>query len=195
MKDKTWVRQLPPQDLLFWKFVGRSNLVFTTGDEWKKHSRVITSVFLRPPPIQDFFSVAQRLLNAMDRNVNKILPWNTLAKRITIDILGTTILGSDIQAIDYPDSPIYSTYNRCMEGLTAPPYIFMPFLDKYFPRKSLVNDAQYLRGFFSNLIKEKKTNPSNDVISLMTAEPSFSEKDVLDNVSLFFMAGHVSGFA
>lgn len=156
MKDKNWVRQLPPQDLLFWKFVGRSNLVFTTGEEWKKHSRAITSVFLRPPPIQTFVSVAQTLFNAMNRDINKTVPWDTLAKRVTIDVLGTTILGSGIQAIDYPDSPIPSTYNRCVAGLTAPPYIFLPFLDKYFPRKGLVDDAGYLRGYFSNLIKEKR---------------------------------------
>ncbi|KAF9465677.1 cytochrome P450 [Collybia nuda] len=190
MKDKTWVRQLPPQDLLFWKFVGHQNLVFTNGDEWKRHSRVVTSVFLRQPPIQDFVAVAQRLLNAMNRDTNKTMRWDKLTRRVTIDILSTTILGSDIQAIDHPDSPITSTYNRCMENLTAPPYIFLPFLDKYFPRKGLVDDSAYLRAHFSDLIKKKSTNPGNDLISLMLAEPSFSEQDVLDNVSLFFVAGH-----
>ncbi|KXN87718.1 Cytochrome P450 4F12 [Leucoagaricus sp. SymC.cos] len=190
MKDKVWVRQLPPQDLLLWKFVGRSNLAFTIGDEWRKHSRAITSIFSRPLPIQDFVAVAQRLLIAIERDANKTVAWDQLAKRVTIDILGTTVLGSDTQAIDFPESSIITTYNRCMTGLTAPPYIFLPFLDKYFPRRSLVNDTEYLRGLFSNLIKEKKTNPGNDLISLMLAEPSFSEQDVLDNVSVFFVAGH-----
>jgi hypothetical protein len=194
MKDRVWVRQLPPQDLLFWKFVGRSNVAFTTGEEWKKHSRVVTSVFLRPPPIHDFVAITERLINAINRNASKTVAWDALTKRVALDILSTTILGSDIQAIDFPDSPISTTYNRCIAGLTAPPYIFLPFLDKYFPRRNLVDDTRHMRAFFLNLIKEKRTNPSNDLISAMLAEPSFSEQDVLDNVSVFFVAGHVSAF-
>lgn len=192
MKDKIWVRQLPPKDLLFWKFVGRSNLVFTTGDEWKKHSRVVTSVFQRRAPIADFETVSEKLLEVIDRNRGDPVSWDTLAKRVTIDILGLTILGNDIEALDHPDSPLYSTYIRALEGLTAPPYIFLPFLDKYFPRKRLVKDVEYLRQFFSSMIDQKKGSPGSDLISFTLAEPTFTMQDVLDNVSLFFVAGHVS---
>lgn len=78
-----------------------------------------------------------------------------------------------------------------MDALTAPPYIFLPFLDKYFPRKNIVKQVENLRTRFAQLIREKELKKNNDLISRMLENPEFNFTDVLDNVSVLFIAGHV----
>ncbi|KAJ3561918.1 hypothetical protein NP233_g9899 [Leucocoprinus birnbaumii] len=79
-----------------------------------------------------------------------------------------------------------------MASLAAPPYIFLSFLDKYFPHKHLVDDTSSSQNLLFNLIKEKRINPGNAPTSLMLAEPTSSEQVGLDNISLFFVAEHAS---
>ncbi|KAK7443532.1 hypothetical protein VKT23_015705 [Stygiomarasmius scandens] len=54
LRDRMWVRQLPPQDLLIWKLVGKSNLAFSVGEVWRRHSHLVNSALQGTPPFSDF---------------------------------------------------------------------------------------------------------------------------------------------
>src|ERR1700761_922337 len=174
-----------------WRMVGRHNLAFTTGQEWKKHSKVISAAFLRPPPLAQFAALSRTLFSTI-KGQGEIVKWDDMAERITLDVLGTTIMGRNFDAITKPNSPFADGYRRVMTALMAPPYIFLPFLDKYFPRKKVVEEVGELRGKFEDIVKEKSKTPGEDLISRMLEDPEFDDLDVLDNVSVLFVAGHVS---
>ena len=173
-----------------WRFVGRNNLAFTVGAEWRKHSKLVGTAFQRPPPISQFSSLSRTLFGTLGEG-GEIVKWDDMAERVTLDILGTTLLGHNFEAITKPNSPFADGYSRVMHALMAPPYIFVPFLDKYFPRKEVVKEVNVLRTQFSDIIKDKAQKPGEDLISRMLEEPEFNNQDVLDNVSVLFVAGHV----
>lgn len=41
-------KELPPDGLLLWRFIGASNILMSNGDRWKRHSRVIRDAFNHP---------------------------------------------------------------------------------------------------------------------------------------------------
>jgi len=47
-------------------------------------------------------------------------------------------------------------YREIDEVLTAPPYIFLPSVDKCFLTKYMVEGVKYLRGSFARNIQEKR---------------------------------------
>lgn len=188
LRDRRWIRQLPPQDLLLWRLVGKSNLAFTIGETWKKHSRVVGTAFQGPPPIESSVRASRELFTVLGKGGT--FRWDDLTRRITLDILGDVVLGHQFNAVLQPHSPFVDGYHHTMEALTAPPYIFLPFLDKYFPRKDIVQQVENLRTRFAQIIREKEQKKSNDLISRMLENPEFNFTDVLDNVSVLFVAGH-----
>jgi len=101
-------------------------------------------------------------------------------------------MGYQFNAILAPDSPFVKEYREINEALIAPPYIFLPFLDKYFPRNHVVEGVKYLRGKFAEIIEAKREKRGEDVISRMLDDASLDSREVLDNVSILFIAGHVS---
>jgi cytochrome P450 len=194
LQDRDWVRDLPPQDLLLWRFVGNNNLGFTIGDEWRKHSRVITNIFQGSPPLSNFKAIFDRFEEHFPVSTSPTtVSWDKWTERITLDVLGTTILGHDFQAISNNSSPFLSTYRHVMAHITEPPYVFFPILDKLLPRKELVRSVDTIRSRFQDIINEKQTKSDGgqDLISLMISHPEFTQKDLLDNVTFLFIAGHV----
>ena len=77
-KDPAYTRQLPSQDSLFWRFVGRHNVLFTEGEEWKLHAKSVHAALQRPPPFADFAAVAQRLVTTIGDGT-KIIKWDEMA--------------------------------------------------------------------------------------------------------------------
>ena len=175
-----------------WKFVGRSNVAFTVGDEWRKHSRVVQAAFQRPPPIAEFASVTRTVIALIQSQSSQPIAWDGVAQRLSLDVLGTTILGHDFNAVLNPNTPFADGYRQTMQALMAPPYVFLPFLDKYFPRKAILAEVRQLRDFFEDIVLRKRSQPGEDLISVMATNPEFSQQDILDNVSVLFVAGHVS---
>lgn len=183
------MRQLPPKDLLLWRFVGTSNVAFTIGETWRKHSKVVNTALQGPPPIESFVRTSQELFTVLGKGGT--FKWNELAHGIALDILGDAVLGYRFKAVLQPNSPFVTGYRDMMESLTAPPYIFLPFLDKYFPRKHVIAQVDDFRSRFAQIIQEKEQKKSHDLISRMLENPDFKFSDVLDNVSVLFVAGHV----
>lgn len=164
-------------------------MAFTIGETWRKHTKVVGTALQGPPPIESFVRTSQKLFMVLGEGGT--FKWNELAHAVTLDILGDAVLGHQFNAVLEPDSLFVAGYQRTMESLTAPPYIFLPFLDKYFPRKDVIAQVDDLRSRFTQIIHEKEEKKSNDLISRMLEDPDFNFTDVLDNVSVLFAAGHV----
>jgi cytochrome P450 len=190
-KDPAYTRQLPSQDSLFWRFVGRHNVLFTEGEEWKLHAKSVHAALQRPPPFSDFAAVAQRLVAVIGDGTQSI-KWDEMAQRVTLEVLGATILGYDFEAIKNPDSPFVNGYTRVVHALTQPAYMFVPLLEKVWPRREVESEMKKLRSFFSEVLQHKRKSSGDDVISAMLQEPAFTETDFLDNMVVLFIAGHVS---
>jgi len=205
LQDRDWVRDLPPQSLLLWRFVGKKNLAFTIGEEWKKHSRVITHAFQGSPPISQFVKVFKRLQShfpvSSDSKDGTTVLWDKWTEQIALDVLGKAVLGHDFEAISNPSSPVLKNYRYVMEHITEPPYIFIPILDRLFPRKELVQSVDFIRERYQDIISEKVAalekgekggvgQEKEGVIDRMISNPEFGREDVLDNVSVLFIAGH-----
>jgi len=188
-KDNRYAKPLPPQDSLFWKFVGSKNILFASGEEWELHARVVHPALQGPPPISDFASVTHSLLKHISTSKGRI-DWTELSQRVTLDVLGKTVLGYDFNAIQDPHSPFVDGYNRVMAGLMAPLYMFLPMLDRYFPRKRMNAEMLGLRAFFQDIIQHKKKEPGEDVISSMLVDTKLGEEDLLDTMVVLFIAGH-----
>jgi cytochrome P450 len=178
---------------MLWKFVGKANVAFTIGDVWKRHSRIVITALSGSPPFAGFSLMAHKLFSVLGSGT-KVVKWDELSQQLTLDILGTTVLGHDFDAIKNPDSPFARGYRQVMHALTEPPYVFLPFLDKYFPRREVEQEAQNLRKVFSQIIEYKRTHLADDLISHMIANPEFSDSELLDNVAVLFAAGHVCYF-
>ncbi|GJJ12835.1 hypothetical protein Clacol_007080 [Clathrus columnatus] len=157
LRDRRWVRQLPPQDLLIWRLVGRSNLAFTIGETWRKHSKAVTTAFQGPPPIESIVRSSKELFTVLGEGGT--FKWNDLTLRVTLDILGDAILGHQFKAVLQPHSPFVNGYHDTMES-------------------------------FGQLIREKEKKKGPDVISRMLECEDLTFDDVLDNVSVLFVAGH-----
>ncbi|GJJ12828.1 hypothetical protein Clacol_007073 [Clathrus columnatus] len=164
LRDRRWVRQLPPQDLI-WRLVGRSNLAFTIGETWRKHSKAVTTAFQGPPPIESIVRSSKELFTVLGEGGT--FKWNDLTLRVTLDILGDAILGHQFKAVLQPHSPF-----------------------KYFPRRDVIAKVEDLRARFGQLIREKEKKKGADVISRMLECEDLTIDDVLDNVSVLFVAGH-----
>lgn len=178
---------------MLWKFVGQANVAFTIGDVWRRHSRIVIKALSGSPPFADFSFMAHKLFTVLGGGT-KTVKWDELSQNVTLDILGRTVLGHDFEAIENPDSPFAKGYRQVMHALTESPYVFLPFLDKYFPRRDVEREAQNLRKIFGQIIEYKRTHLADDLISHMIANPEFSDSELLDNVVVLFVAGHVSYF-
>lgn len=51
--------------MLLWKFVGRTNIILSNGDNWQRHSHVVRSALGRTVPVADFVSLSKKLFDVM----------------------------------------------------------------------------------------------------------------------------------
>ena len=62
--------------MLLWRFVGRTNVVLTNGEIWKRHSRVVKSALDRNLPIAQFVALGKKLFKIMGSG--GLLRWDNL---------------------------------------------------------------------------------------------------------------------
>lgn len=51
--------------MLLWRFVGKTNVILSNGDSWKRHSHVVKSALTRNVPISEFVSLGKKLFKKM----------------------------------------------------------------------------------------------------------------------------------
>lgn len=203
MEDKTNYRQLPPRDMLFWQFTGRSNIFFTEGEDWKRHSRQLKQALQGQVPMSEFVRLSKKTLQKIDEHKRMpgtrsnsdhsegvVVRWDELLHRFTLDVVGVTVLGYDFQALDDPDTPFVNGYRASLDALTSPAYVFIPKLEKALPRHAVRKQMFGLRAKFREIIEYKRNHPGDDLISHLTEDRELGTEEMVDNVVVLFIAGH-----
>jgi cytochrome P450 len=186
-------KELPPDGLLLWRFIGASNILMTNGDQWKKHSRVIRDAFNLSIPVDQFTYLSKNLFDVInppsEENDTHTVNFAELAQRFALDAVGSSVLGHDFDAIR-TESLFVKEYNGIMHDIANPLYLIMPFLEKVFPRKEVIKRMDSLVDKFRTLLQTKRNDPGDDMMTFMLKEPKMSEEELRDNMVVLFIAGH-----
>ncbi|TFK35800.1 cytochrome P450 [Crucibulum laeve] len=185
-----WPKELPPSDMVFFRFVGTKNVVFSNGETWQKHSTVVHAALKRTLPIEQFTVLTQKLFKRMGDG--GLIKWDHWTMRVALDAVGTTILGYDFEAVENDNSPFLKQYTTIMDALSIPLFLVFPIFDVWFPRKDLINNIDALIARFQAILDYKRENRGNDMLTYMLEEPSLTEEEYRHNMAAFFVAGHDS---
>jgi len=52
-------------EMLLWRFVGKTNVILSNGEAWTRHSHVVKSALSRNLPIHEFVSLGNKLFKKM----------------------------------------------------------------------------------------------------------------------------------
>ncbi|TRM57260.1 cytochrome P450, partial [Schizophyllum amplum] len=184
----TWPKEEPPDDLLLWRLVGKTNVILSNGINWQRHSRVVKSALQRNLPIEDFVNLANRLFRVMGDGGK--MQWDDLAMRFTLDAVGSTTFGWDFNSIEDTNTPFVKEYSHVMDSIANPLYIVFPGLERLIPRRDIIRKIDALIAKFTNILDQKKENKGNDMLTYMLEEPEMSDVEFRDNMVVFFIAGH-----
>jgi cytochrome P450 len=188
-------KELPPDGLLLWRFIGGSNILMANGDRWKKHSMTIRDAFNLSIPVNQFIHLSKNLFDVInppsEENDTHTVDFADLAQRFALDAVGSSVLGHDFDAIR-TESLFVKEYNGIMHDIANPLYLIMPFLEKVFPRKGVIKRMDNLVDKFRMLLQAKRNDPGDDMMTFMLKEPTMSEEELRDNMVVLFIAGHVS---
>ncbi|KAJ7621207.1 cytochrome P450 [Roridomyces roridus] len=168
----TYPKEVPPDGLLLWRFVGYQNVILSNGEAWKRHHKVVKTALDRNVPIGEFSTLAKKLFVQMGNG--GLLHWNDLTMRYTLDAVGTTAIGHDFDAINNHDSPFVKKYNHVMESIANPAYLAI----------------DELVAMFQGILTFKKENPGNDMLTYMLEDKNMNDTEYRDNMVVFFIAGH-----
>ncbi|VDB92600.1 unnamed protein product [Peniophora sp. CBMAI 1063] len=177
----------PPDDLLLWQLIGKSNILLSNGEQWRKHSRNVRTAINQAIPIRQFALLSRRLFSVINRT--RVIAFDDLAQRFALDAVGTTAFGHDFDAIEH-ESEFVRSYNGIMHAIANPIYLIMPFLENILPRRALKKSMDELGGRFQDMLQEKRGNPGTDMLTYMLRDVSVSDRELRDNMLLLFIAGH-----
>jgi cytochrome P450 len=184
-------KELPPDGLLLWRFIGVSNILMTNGEIWRKHSTVIRDGFNLKIPIDTFITLSRSLFGLIGDKPNTTVSFSDLAQRFALDAVGSNVLGHDFNAI-HEESHFVTEYNGIMSDIANPLYLIAPWLEKVFPRKAVLTRMDSLVDQFMALLKAKRNDPGDDVMTFMLKDPEMTDEHHRDNMVVLFIAGHVS---
>lgn len=183
-----WPKEKPPDEMLLWRFVGRTNVILSNGMPWTRHSHVVKSALSRNLPIYQFVSLANKLFKKMGNG--GLIRWDDYTMRFALDAVGTTAIGHDFHAIEDDHSPFVQQYNDVMDALADPLFLVFPKLERWFPRRKVISKIDNLVSKFQGILEHKKENKGNDMLTYMLEEPGMTDEEYRDNMVVFFIAGH-----
>ncbi|KAF9464281.1 cytochrome P450 [Collybia nuda] len=183
-----WPKEEPPDAMLLWRFVGKTNVILSNGAAWTRHSHVVKSALSRNLPIHEFVSLANKLFTKMGNG--GLIQWDDYTMRFTLDAVGSTALGHNFRAIEDDHSPFVKQYNEVMDAISNPLFIVFPKLENWFPRKKIIANIDSLVSKFQGILNHKKENKGNDMLTYMLEEPGMTDEEYRDNMVVFFIAGH-----
>lgn len=184
-------KELPPDGLLLWRFIGCSNILMTNGTTWRKHSAVIRDGFNLRIPMESFITLSRSLFGIIGDKPNTTVSFSDLAQRFALDAVGSSVLGHDFDAM-HQESHFVTEYNGIMSDIANPLYLIAPWLERYLPRKAVMARMDALVNQFMDLLKAKHTDPGDDVMTFMLKDPEMTDENHRDNMVVLFIAGHVS---
>ncbi|RIA97960.1 cytochrome P450 [Glomus cerebriforme] len=184
-----------------------TNVVFSNGDDWKRHRRIANPSF-RNLPIYVFVESAMKLLDVMERVDNKPIEVKSLMHGLTLDVLGKSAFGFDFNNLEEPNNVYVTTFNEVMEELGKQIYFLMSFLEYIIPRTKAIEKVEKLNNLYDRIVEKKskslKTgeidkkieNNSADLLEHMIhacndpENQTLTSEELRHNLAIFMLAGH-----
>lgn len=181
------------------KIMGHTNIVNSDGEEWRRHRRVANPAFRKAFSIAVFDDCMEKLVDLLRAEEARPQEIHTLFRHLTLDILGKGLFSHDFEAVAKGnDSKDLKLYNEVMKAIFNPIFFFFPVLEKWVSsRKESLAKGMEFRTFLRNIVQKRKgelTKEHDDLLSAFIKESmeegSFSEDDVINDLGVFFVAGH-----
>jgi len=181
------------------KFTGFRNILNLNQPEWHDQRSVLNKAFTSnkvffEPMLKKVHQVTSLWKNNEPVHVSYDL------QKMTLDVLATCIFGYDFDTLNGQNAGPLAAYNYCFENLFSPFRFVFPWYNSLpIPANFKVNQQSTIFDEYCwKIINQAKNSRATDqtetdklpsLISLML-ESGMSDKDVRDNVSIFFLAGH-----
>ncbi|RUS17576.1 cytochrome P450 [Endogone sp. FLAS-F59071] len=196
------------------KFLGQTSVLLSNGNIWKRHRKIANPAFHKSWNTDVFGGVSARLGREVDRltkeeGIDVGVEVHKLMQRLTLDALGLAAFGFDFQSIENPNGPYVSVYNHLAEAITDATYFLFPVIDRYpiGSRARLHEEIKIFDKLIFDIIDSKREQirkqgddfdeASADLLTMMiratdqeSPEKGLSKKELRDNMSVFFLAGH-----
>ncbi|OBZ71766.1 hypothetical protein A0H81_08234 [Grifola frondosa] len=183
-------KEVPPDGNLLWRLIGHDSVPTVNGAQWKRLSKLVRDALERNLPIDQFSFLARRMFQQMGEG--GVFRWDDLAVRYTLDVIGTSTLGHDFDALRNPESPLVKRYSEVMEMISNPMYLVLPILERLFPRTKTIQAIDELAEVFQDILKLKRQSPGNDVMTYMLENTETTDEELRSNMVALFIAGHDS---
>lgn len=130
---------------------------------------------------------------------------NSIAQRITLDIIGKAGLGRDFNTIRNSDDDLAQQYATILDPSDNPTLFFLvnaflpPWLTRFIPWKEhqqVVSAIERLRAICRKMLAEKKAALAEksvdqiDILSVLMRSGAFDDDDLMDSMLTFLAAGH-----
>ncbi|KAI9293177.1 cytochrome P450 [Neoconidiobolus thromboides FSU 785] len=193
----------------FGKQLFGNNIVFTSGEEWKRHRKIVNPAFHRSWSSDIIGDCAKGFIDQiqLEKGDVDILP---LLKRMTLDALGKSIFDFDFKAITEPNGKYVTLYTSVAQELRKTIYVFFPILEHpiFSLRTEALKKAIEFRKLISQVLDQKKEkiekgeaihDEKADLLTLMIkanrditedGKPLLSKEEMIDDAVIFFVAGH-----
>ena len=183
--------------------LGRSVFV-TNGEEWAHQRRIIDPAFEGGRLKETFPAMLAAAEAAADRIEPGVLDVEAMASHATADVIFRTLF-----SIPIDDRLATETYKAFQRFQRSQPVAIVSALVPWWPvrlRKEARIAAETLRGLIAELVARRQseieagTAPDDLATKIMTREDpetgeTFSEADMVDQVAIFFLAGHETSAA
>lgn len=113
---------------IFSKFLG-VNVIFSNGDIWKRHQKVVSSPLKRAFDSAIFGRLALNLIDLINKQ-NEIVKVHTIMQKLTIDALGKALMGLDFDSLN-KNVPFIDDYITVMDSFN-PILIIFPFWNQLY---------------------------------------------------------------
>ncbi|KAH8847789.1 hypothetical protein MCOR27_001908 [Pyricularia oryzae] len=180
---------------LFLRFVGDiagTGLLFTEGDEHKRHRKMILNVF-SVPNLKKMFPIFQEKAEELSQHLDATIAASTgdsidvqcIYSKATIDIIGITALGLDLRNLK--STKLRMDFLQCYRRMHEQPFsaALISFINVHVPIRRLlwfvranrdfVEASQEVRAMLRTCIRER----IRDVDSRKGAEVKFQSRDLL----------------
>ncbi|KAI8883547.1 cytochrome P450 [Backusella circina FSU 941] len=197
---------------MIFKFVGDSNIACVNGHHWKKQRKIANPAFHRAMPVLMFGKLTKDLFKEMDK-LGPAIEVTDLMERWTLDAIGKAGFDFDFNAITDKDNAWVKTYNSFREAISHPIFFLFPILESHFlwmfpKRKQAHADLDHFLSMMRTIIVEKRkkiesnqnqnanlNENERDLLNLMLesemkGEGQMTNKELENNLSVFFLAGH-----
>ncbi|KAJ9066372.1 hypothetical protein DSO57_1010116 [Entomophthora muscae] len=185
--------------MLLRRTLGFTNIAISDGEDWRCHRRVASPAFKKALSPLAFTGCTNKLVSLIKGSGGVPQDIHDLFRRLTLDILGRGLFSYDFKAIEKGrNSQDMQLYNDVMEAVFDPFYLLFPRFEGLLPsrRESFAKSSQF-RELLLGIIRKRKlelTTEHNDLLSSIIRasleEGTFSEDDVINDLGVFFVAGH-----